>query len=174
MSAQPKPKAAATSAIKPPGPTLKEVTSKGSGAQVSVPVESLPTLFLAELFQIIRAMEYGALLSILPTILSVLAAICEAVTMGLLMPFLQTVIHGKTDFGKELKLFNAIPFPLPDFSQLPYWSLYAYLASVIFGSLFFKNVFEYAGGVSMAYSTSKVITGLRKRLFGKYLHYGKT
>lgn len=109
----------------------------------------------------------------LPIIFGSLGAVFEGASFGLLIPTVKGIIEGHTHFVSEtpyLKdFFLYIPQDLKDRSI----KIFAILVVLTFISVVLKNLFFYLSTVASSFQVWRMSNGLRKKIFERYLSFGK-
>lgn len=106
-------------------------------------------------------------------LLSIVAATFEGAQMGLFIPFIQGFLARDYSFIKEIPYFSDL------IGMLPLWiasrdrTLLAFLLSLLVVAVVIKNIFKYASFVAMSFISTRMLHHLRKKLFQRYLVFGK-
>jgi subfamily B ATP-binding cassette protein MsbA len=110
---------------------------------------------------------------LVPVLLSVSAAACEGIGMGLLIPLLQGFLTRDFSFLTQTPILSTVVGWLPAAVRSSDRLLFAFLLSVFVTAVILKNVLKYFSAVSLSYLSARALHHLRKVLFGRYLSFGK-
>lgn len=110
---------------------------------------------------------------VIPIVLSLVAALFEGVSVGLLIPMLNGFLQKDYSFIKELPVLGSaisqLPVSILDSDKM----LFVVLVSTFIVSVLCKNIFKYSSALSMDYVALRALHHLRKVLFGRYIRFGK-
>lgn len=111
---------------------------------------------------------------LIPTLLLIATAAFEGLTTVLLIPLVKGIVQMDFSFIKETAVFETLA---TKFTQMPFIysnsSMFIALSLIIFGASFLKNVFFYLSSIASALQRRKFINNLRKKIFERYLSFGK-
>lgn len=109
---------------------------------------------------------------LIPVGLGMVAALFEGASVGLLIPLLRGFLDQDFSFVMSLPYLGSLLRRLP-FSLSGDRHLFAFLVSAFIVAVLLKNVLKYLATLSMAYLGERAVHHLRKRIFGRYLSFGK-
>ncbi len=110
---------------------------------------------------------------LIPIVLSLIAAIFEGISLGLLVPMLNGFLQGDYTFVKTTPILSTFLQYLPSSFIDRDRSLFITLAVIFVTSVVFKNIFKYISGLTLSYGSMRALHHLRKRMFERYLSFGK-
>ncbi len=110
---------------------------------------------------------------VLPIFLGFCGALFEGSSFALLIPTVKGIIEGNTHFVKDMPylktFFSILPLEFKDRSI----KIFAILVLLTFISVVLKNLFSYLTSISSSFQVWHFSNNLRKRIFEKYLSFGK-
>ena len=109
----------------------------------------------------------------IPILLALLAAIFEAVGIGLLVPLLNGFLVEDYTFVKETPVLKDVLEYLPEFISARDRSLFIFLISIFVVAIVLRNVLRFLSNIGLSFLTLRALHHLRKLLFARYLSFGK-
>src|SRR3989344_1374293 len=106
-------------------------------------------------------------------LLSIVAAGFEGAQMGLFIPFIQGFLTRDYSFIKEVPYLGTLIDSLPAWISSRDRTLLAFLLSLLVVAVVVKNTFKYGSFLSMSFLSTRMLHHLRKKLFVRYLSFGK-
>ncbi|MDD5217794.1 MAG: ABC transporter ATP-binding protein [Candidatus Omnitrophica bacterium] len=126
-----------------------------------------------KLMQYLRALSINPAYFILPTILALLAALFEGLSMGLLIPTIKGIIGRDFNFIRELPILKDIVNLNPALLGKGNSAIFTFLIMLIFASAIAKSMLQYGSTVGLAYLGKSISNNLRKLIYNRYLSFGK-
>ncbi|MBI3299579.1 MAG: ABC transporter ATP-binding protein [Elusimicrobia bacterium] len=128
---------------------------------------------LQNLSRLADRIGFDAATLVSPAVLGALAALFEAVSLGLLLPAAQASIQ--LDFGlvRRSKMLAPVLGTFPVFDGMPDRALYLILLAAIFAASMSKIILVYLSSVALARRAHALSSLLRRTLFGRAIGYGK-
>ncbi|MBI3336770.1 ABC transporter ATP-binding protein [Candidatus Peregrinibacteria bacterium] len=109
----------------------------------------------------------------IPISLSIVSAVFEGVSVGLLIPLINGFLSKDFSFIKEVPVLGTVLTYFPIQWTTTDRSLFAVLLVIFIVATLFKNVLKYLSVVSMYFFADRSFHHLRKTLFNRYLTFGK-
>jgi len=109
---------------------------------------------------------------LVPGGLSIFAAVCEALSMGLLAPLVQGMIDQNLSLRRAFRLFSGFELKLP-WPPSSLMGSILYLSSIIVVISVLKQALQYAAVQLVNDRTRRIISVLQTRIFERYLTFGQ-
>jgi ATP-binding cassette, subfamily B, bacterial MsbA len=110
---------------------------------------------------------------VVPTLLLVVAAILEGISLALLIPTIKGIIEMNFAFVREAPFFGDLIEKLPLTMSQRNSTVFLILAGLIFGTAILKNVFRYVSMIGISTQVQNFEHGIRSMIFSRYLKFGK-
>jgi ATP-binding cassette, subfamily B, bacterial MsbA len=110
---------------------------------------------------------------LLPTALSLLAAVCDAISMALLIPLAKGIIEKSFVFLDNVPVLGFLFAEVNTRMYFPNSAVFAMLIAIIFTCAILKNVFLYFSHLTTSSRTETLLHQLRSCIFERYLKCGK-
>lgn len=107
------------------------------------------------------------------TFLSLLSALCEAISIGTLIPMVKGMIGFDFNFIKQYSFFKAIHTQFPQVEALSNTTIFIIFLGIIFTAAVLKNVLGYIASLVLARQLRRSFNGLMQLIFARYLSFGK-
>ncbi|MBN1688969.1 MAG: ABC transporter ATP-binding protein [Candidatus Omnitrophica bacterium] len=121
-----------------------------------------------------RGLDAKPILLVIPAILSLLGAVFEGISIGLLVPMMKGMIERDYSFIREMPILGNLVNMMPEvIYERPNAYTFLLIIAVIFFASVTKNVLMYGSTVLLAYQIEKFCSNLRKLIFERYLSFGK-
>lgn len=104
---------------------------------------------------------------------SLLAALFETVSLGLLIPVTQGFFESNFEFLKSAPLISRANEIIPGIFDQPTSNIFIILFSVVLITAVLKSLSTYTSVLILEYQIARLGTGMRKLIFRKYLELGK-
>jgi subfamily B ATP-binding cassette protein MsbA len=130
-------------------------------------------LILVRLKRFFHKIEVKPTFLLLPVLLAALASIFEGVSLCLLIPTIRGIIQTDFSFIREIPVLKDIIEAFPQIFTIGNTPLFVFLVILIFLSAFLKNVFQYFSSLSMLFLVRQFANNMRKRVYERYLGFGK-
>lgn len=128
---------------------------------------------LIRLRDFMRSIDVGPTFFLIPLVLSLAVALFEGASTGLLVPLAKGVIHMDFSFAHKIPFldvnFARISHRLPG----PNASVFILLVGLVFALAVIKNLVQYATSLTVSYQASKISHNMRRKIFDRYLCFGK-
>ncbi len=110
---------------------------------------------------------------VVPGLLSIIAVIFEGIGFGLLVPLVRGLISGKHDASRDLPVLGGmINWAFGIFGERQAVA-FAVLLLIVFVSILLKNIFRYYAVVLSFFFVRQFADNLRRKLYERYLQFGK-
>jgi len=120
-----------------------------------------------------RRIEIQPARFVFATFLSLLAALCEGISVGMLLPMAKGIINMDFGFVKENAIFRSVMLWIPQLFELSNRNIFIILLGIIFVSAVLKNILDYYSALVLARQIRKASNGLMRLIFVRYLTFGK-
>ncbi|MBI3288151.1 MAG: ABC transporter ATP-binding protein [Elusimicrobia bacterium] len=106
-------------------------------------------------------------------LLALSSALCEGASVGLMIPFVRGVLSLNFGFAREPgPARRALELLLPG-GEASDRTLFVLFLALIFASAALKHVLQYLSSVCLAREATRFTNSMRKRIFERYLEFGK-
>ncbi|PIR54565.1 hypothetical protein COU75_00195, partial [Candidatus Peregrinibacteria bacterium CG10_big_fil_rev_8_21_14_0_10_42_8] len=128
---------------------------------------------IGKVLYLLRQIGIQPVYLLIPITLSLVSAIFEGFSLGLLIPILDGFFKKSFAFIHETPVLSTIVDYLPGYVVSDDRMLFAVLLGSFVCMYILKNIVRYTAGLSDIYFSQRAIHHLRKALFGRYLSFGK-
>ncbi|TSC57838.1 MAG: ABC transporter [Candidatus Peregrinibacteria bacterium Greene0416_19] len=125
------------------------------------------------MFRLMRRIHISPAYLLVPVVLSLAAAACEGVSVGLLIPLLQGFLTKDFSFVQQAPVLGPVIRYLSTYTGVADKSLFGLLLGIFVGAVVLKNLLRFAAFTGMDYVAMRSLHHLRKTLFARYLSFGK-
>jgi len=128
---------------------------------------------MGKVLHLLRRIGINPAYLLIPITLSLISAIFEGFSVGLLIPILDGFFKKSFAFIHETPILKDVVQYLPEYVLEDDRMLFGVLLGGFVLMYILKNIMRYASGLSDIYFSQRAIHHLRKALFGRYLSFGK-
>ncbi len=128
---------------------------------------------LGKILSLLKGINIPPIYLAIPLFLSLLSAMFEGMSLGLLIPILQGFLNHDFSFITLIPGLKYVIALLPPQILQDDRMLFGILLSIFVTAVLLKNVLRYLSIVSTAYFNSRTLHYLRKTIFSRYLRFGK-
>lgn len=122
---------------------------------------------------LIRRSGFSLSFLIMPSIVSLVAALFEAISIGALIPMVNGIINRDFSFIKSKLVFVVTAKVFPALTEAQNTTLFVVLLSVVFVFAVASQVLSYFSSILVSSQLRKFSNEMRKIIFGRYLSFGK-
>ena len=126
-----------------------------------------------QILQLLRMVNIKPVYFILPFVLALVAAVFEGVGMSLLVPLLNGFLTEDYTFVMEIPVLGSFISHFSSWFSLRDRNLFIFLVVIFVGAIVLRNVIRFLANIILAFLTLRALHHLRKRLFMRYLTFGK-
>ncbi|TRZ53089.1 MAG: ABC transporter ATP-binding protein [Dehalococcoidia bacterium] len=120
-----------------------------------------------------RSMDIKLRHMLFPCFLALLASLFEGIGFGLLIPTVKGILEGNFSFVMDIPFLNKIMEPGFMLLGKSQPVIFGQLLALIFISILLKNCLLYFSSIIIAYLGKKLANNLRKKIYARYLSFGK-
>ena len=128
---------------------------------------------IGKILKLLKLIKVSPLYLLIPIALSLGAAAFEGVSVGLLIPLLSGFLTKDFSFIKQIPVLKDVIGFMPSGILESDKALFGVLIGIFVGAVILKNILRYFSAVGMSYYTYRAIHHLRKKIFERYLSFGK-
>ena len=120
-----------------------------------------------------RRIGVNLMVFLIPTLLSLLAAFADGVSIGLLIPTVQGMMNKNFSFLTQKPIFEKLMGVFPAAFLKSDGAIFILLLSSIFFFALLKNTLFYFSSVTTNYQVREFANKVRKRIYERFLSFGK-
>lgn len=133
----------------------------------------MPKTNFKKINDFLKSLDLSLAIFIFPLLFGFLGAIFEGGSFGLLIPTVKGIMEGNAHFAKEMPYIQTFFSFLPDSFKDRSIKIFAILVILTFLCVVLKNIFSYLSTVSTSFQVWRFSNNLRKKIFERYLSFGK-
>ena len=129
------------------------------------------------MINLLKKVGYRPVYLILAVGMSLLSAVFDGISLGLLIPALNGLLsrgYVSVVNSRFFSLLTSFLFPLFGKTEYNNVEVFITLASAIFVTLLMKNIFAYLSGLALFYYVRQFCMNIRNAVFSRYLSFGRS